>query len=167
MIAHLLYPLQQLRRLEANVEPVGRLAAQLHCLQLPEPGRSLHFAIHRSSARFPPEGQGHAKMSIGPHLAATQPHSTPESLLIRGCTRVPRTCTRYYYRGVTTSCPKHQRVRTIVASKREDEKAVQPACAAGVATLTDPPTVLQLRMFAPISTFFIYTQTCFPPFFRN
>lgn len=69
-ITHLLYPLQQLRWLEADVESVGRLAAQLHRLQLPEPGGRLHLTEDRTGAWFPPEGQGHAKMSISPHLAA-------------------------------------------------------------------------------------------------
>lgn len=75
IIAHLLYPLQQLRRLEADVEPVGRLAAQLHRLQLPEPSGCLHLAVDRTGTRLPPERQGHAEMSIGPHLASC--HSTP------------------------------------------------------------------------------------------
>jgi len=61
-----------LRRLEANIESVGRVAAQLHRLQLPESGGRLHLAEDWTGTWFLLEGQGHAKMSIGPHLAAIQ-----------------------------------------------------------------------------------------------
>lgn len=144
--------LQQLRRLKADVEPVGRLAAQLHRLQLPEPGGRFHLAENRTGARFPPEGQGHAKMSIGPHLAAAQmPHNNRPQLPVepwrfakrrtkKNIARSPRYAPQP--RGVTAavprdtvSCPTHR----YVLLRRAARRGGGATCAAGVATLTDPP----------------------------
>lgn len=129
-----------MRRLEADVEPVGRLAAQLHRLQLPESRRRLHLAVDRTGIRFPPEGQGHAKMSIGPHLAAAQVlHNNRSDLLGESLRerreRVPRgrACMR---------CPSRQRLtrRTDTYYRRTARRAGGATCAADVATLTDLPS---------------------------
>lgn len=136
IIVHSLYPLQQLRRFEADVEPVGRLAVQLHRLQLSEPGGCFHLAEDWTGARFLPEGQGHAKMSIGPHLAAIQiPHnSCPESFRVS----VPRNekkkkvssghvCSK---RTVSPAVPRDDVLSDApvrIISEPQEEETVQPA----------------------------------------
>lgn len=69
VFARSLYPLQQLRRLEADVEPVHSLAAEFDGFELSKSCGGLHFTINWARCWFPSEGQGHSKMSISPHLA--------------------------------------------------------------------------------------------------
>lgn len=111
IIAYSLYPLQQLWWLEADVQPVCRLTTQFNSLQLPESGRGFHLAIDRTTPGLPPEGQGHAKMSIAPHLAATQPynHQLANLQVLHTCTGNP----------VSLAVPASSSTRRYVLSTRE------------------------------------------------
>lgn len=64
-----LYPLQKLRRFEADVQPIGRLAAQLDSLELTEPRGGFHLAKNRARVRLAPDGQGDPEMPITSHRA--------------------------------------------------------------------------------------------------